>query len=91
MLFHTRIVFILRLRTIITGCKLDYHQHCDAKFGAYAQVYQDTTPHNSTDFAHAVSTLVLGPTGNVQGTYKFYNLDSGSQSVSDQFTVSPMP
>ncbi len=78
-------------RTIITGQKLDFRKHCRAKFGAYAQVYQDTTPHNSTDLARAASALVLGPTGNVQGTYKFYNLDTGRQFVANQFTVLPVP
>ncbi len=78
-------------RTIITGRKLVYTKHCRAEFGDYAQVYQDTTPHNSTDLARAVSTIVLGPTGNAQGTYKFYNLDTGWQIVTNQFTILPMP
>ncbi len=38
-------------RTIITGQKLNYHWYCQAKFETYAQVYQDTVPHNSTNLA----------------------------------------
>ena len=78
-------------RTIITGRKLDYTKHCRAEFGAYAQVYQHTSPHNSTDLPRAVSALVMGPTGNAQGSYKFYNLDSGRQLVANQFVLLPMP
>ena len=78
-------------RTIMTGRKLDFNKHCRAEFGSYAQVYQDTTPHNSTDLPRSVSAIVLGPTGNAQGSYKFYNLDSGRQFTANQFIVIPMP
>ncbi len=44
-----------------------------------------------TTIARAVSTLVLGPTGNVQGSYKFNNLDTGRQLVANQFITLPMP
>ncbi len=82
---------MLSPRTIITGWKLDFKKHCCAEFGDYTQVYQDTVPHNSTNLPCSVSTVVLGPTGNVQGTYKFYNLDTGHHIVAYQFTALPMP
>ncbi len=76
---------------IITGQKLDFTKHCHVKFGDYAQVYQHTVPHHLTDLPRSVSAIMLGPTGNVQGTYYSNNLDSGCQIVAYQFTILPMP
>ncbi len=79
--------------TIITGLKLDFTKHCHSLFGVYAQVYQENMPHNSTNMAQTISALVLDPTGNIQGTYKFYNLDTGWQILADfqsQMKSSPM-
>lgn len=39
----------------------------------------------------SLSCIVLGPTGNLQGSYKFYNLDSGQQIIANQFTFIPIP
>ena len=34
-------------RTIISGIKLDYNEHCKMPFGDYAQTHEEDTPHNS--------------------------------------------
>ena len=35
--------------------------------------------------------IVLGPTGNLQGTYKFFSLTTGTKLKRRQFTPYPMP
>lgn len=78
-------------RTIVTGRALDFRKHCKAEFGAYVEVYWETTPHNLTDLEQAASCIVLGPTGNLQGMYSFYNLVTGRVIESNSFRVIPIP
>lgn len=49
------------------------------------------SPHNSTNLECSASCTVLGPTGNVQGTYSFYHLGTGRVIKSNYFTVIPIP
>lgn len=53
--------------TIVCGVKLDFKKYYRAEFDAYAQVYQDAVPCNSTDLPCATNTLVHGFNGAIQG------------------------
>jgi hypothetical protein len=64
-------------REIILRHKLDYRHHCRAPFGAYCEVYEDNTPTNTMK-TRGLPAICLGPTGNIQGTYNFLNLTTGS-------------
>ena len=41
--------------------------------------------------SRATPAIVLGPTGNLQGTYKFFNLETGKKIKRRHFTLYPMP
>jgi hypothetical protein len=61
-------------QTIITGLTPDAIKHCHIPFGGYAQVYVESTPSNDVMVPRTVGAMALGPTGNIQGTYKFLSL-----------------
>jgi hypothetical protein len=66
-------------RNIITGIQFDYHKHCKLQFGSYVQAHQEPSPTN-TQAARTVGAICLGPTGNIQGSYKFLNLRTGKSA-----------
>jgi hypothetical protein len=51
----------------------DFAKHCKSPFGTYCEVHDDPTRTN-TMATRSTPATVLGPTGNLQGTYKFLNL-----------------
>jgi hypothetical protein len=53
--------------------KLDYKAICRIPFGAYAQVHDDLKITNTME-ARTTGAINMGPTGNIQGTYKFLSL-----------------
>eukprot|EP00956_Cyclotella_meneghiniana_P009213 scaffold12647_cov40-Cyclotella_meneghiniana.AAC.2 len=54
-------------REIVTGLRLDYKKHCQARFGAYVEASYDADITNTMNDRTA-PCIVLGPTGNVQGS-----------------------
>ena len=56
------------------------YKFCSIPLGQYCQVSEESILHNSLA-AMAQGALALGPSGNVQGGYKFYTLNSGSVVV----------
>ena len=60
-------------RTLLTRVKFDYNCHCKLAIGAYAQVHEENFPTNSQQ-ARTLGAICLGPSGNLQGSYKFMNL-----------------
>ena len=60
-------------RTIMTGTQLDYKTDCHLTFGAYVQAHQELSPSNTQE-ACTVSAICLGPSSNIQGSFKFLNL-----------------
>ena len=60
-------------RTLLTGLKFDYNCHCKLALGAYAQVYEENLSTNSQQ-SRTLGAICLGPSGNLQGGYKFMNL-----------------
>ncbi len=61
-------------REIVMRHKLDFAKHCRALFGSYCKTHDKPVPTN-TIVTRSTPAIVLGPTGNLQGTYKFFNRD----------------
>ena len=76
--------------TLMNGIKLDYGKHCCLPFRSYVQVYDDPSPTNSPT-ARTIGAITLGPTGNLQGGYKFLNLRTGKKITRRNWTHLPMP
>ena len=70
--------------------KLDYSKHCRLPFGSHVQVHDKPIPTNSPT-ARTVGAITLGPTGNLQGGYKFLNLRTGKKITRQNWTHLPMP
>ena len=75
---------------IITGQQLDYKKQCKLSFGSYVQTHEEPTPSN-TQMARTIGAIALGPTGNLQGAYKFLNLRTGKKITRRNWTKLPMP
>ena len=75
---------------IITGQQVEFKKHCKLPFGAYVQTHEEPTPSN-TQQARTIGAIALGPTGNLQGSYKFLNLRSGKRITRRNWTQLPMP
>ncbi len=58
--------------------KLGFSKHCKALFGSYCEAHNKPTPLN-TMVTRSTPAIVLGPTGNQQGTYKFLSLTTGKK------------
>ena len=65
-------------REIVLRQKLNFKQHCKARFGAYCKAHDELTPSN-TMVSCLTPAIVLGLTGNIQGTYKVFNLHTGKK------------
>ena len=77
-------------RTLMTGMKLDYSKHCRFPLGSCVQVHDKPSPTNSPT-ERTVGAIALGPTGNLQGGYKFLNLRTGKRITRRNWTHLPIP
>ncbi|KAL7464347.1 hypothetical protein ACHAXS_004676 [Conticribra weissflogii] len=77
-------------KEIVTRQQVDYNKHCKAEFGCYCEVFDDPTPSNTLT-PRTQPAICLGPTGNLQGTYKFFSLRTGLVLKRRQFKCLPMP
>jgi hypothetical protein len=76
----------------VTGLSLNADKHCRIPFGSYAQVHADNLQQsNNAMISRTVGAISLGPTGNIQGTYKFMSLLTGELIKARSFTPFPMP
>jgi hypothetical protein len=57
------------LREIVTGLKVDYKKHCRARWGSYVEASDDLDITN-TMRDRTSPCIVLGPTGNIQGSIR---------------------
>ena len=73
----------------MTGTTLDYAKHCKIPVGSYCQVFQDNHPSN-TDKERTVPALCLGPTGNLQGSYLYFSLETRKTITRPQATPLPI-
>ncbi len=77
-------------RGIVFRHKLDFAKHCKLPFGTYCEVHDKPTLIN-TMVTRSTPAIVLGPSGNLQGTYKFFSLAMGKKVKRRAFTPYPMP
>jgi hypothetical protein len=76
--------------TIMSGVTLDYKKHLSLQLGQYYQVHEEENPRNS-QIARTKGAISLGPSGNLQGGFKFMALKSGNKFVHRSWDVIPMP
>ena len=76
-------------RELISRHKLDAKLHCRAPFGAYCEVHTDPDITNTME-PRTKWAICLGPTGNMQGSYKFMSLSTGKKIVRRKFTEMPI-
>lgn len=75
-------------RELITGQEIDYNRHCRLEFGEYVQVHEE---HDNSMNPHTMGALSLHPTGNAQGRYYFYSLNTSRVLNRNHWTSLPMP
>ena len=74
----------------MTGETLEYKKHLSLQFSQCCQVHEEDTPHNSTS-PWMKGAICLGPSGNVQGGYKFMTLCSAKKIIWCSWDAIPMP
>jgi hypothetical protein len=57
---------------------LDYKKHLSLQIGQYCQVHEEDTPRNSQN-PRTKGAISLGPSGNLQGGFKFMALNTGKK------------
>jgi hypothetical protein len=72
----------------VTGLKVDYAKHCRARWGSYVEASDDLDVTN-TMRDRTSPCIVLGPTGNIQGSVRCYNLET--KSIVKRRTITPLP
>jgi hypothetical protein len=77
-------------RELILRWKMDYKKHCRVLVGTYCEVHDEPSPSN-TMISRTHEGIALGPTGNLQGSVKFYSLTTGRVIKRRNFTEMPMP
>jgi hypothetical protein len=77
-------------RKLVIRHKLNFSKHCRAQFGSCCKVHNKLVLTNSM-ITRTTPVIVLGPTGNLQGMYKFFNLENGEKIKRRKFTLYPMP
>ena len=82
---------VMSPEAIIKGREMNVALHCRIPFGGYAQVYARQVNTNNVMVSRTVGGISLGPTGNMQGTYKFISLETNRIIKGRKFTVLPMP
>ena len=77
-------------RELLVRWRLDYKKHCQVLPGTYCEVHDEPVPTNTmTPRTH--ECIALDPTGNLQGSVKFYCLTTGRVLKRRSFTPMPMP
>jgi hypothetical protein len=77
-------------RTIMTGETLNYKTQLTLQIGQYCQVHEEFTPRNS-QLPRTQGAICLGPSGNLQGGFKFMSLTSGKVISRRTWDNIPMP
>ena len=62
---------------LLTGRTLDYKKHCQLAPGAYCLVHEDLGVQTNSMKERALGAIAIGPTSNIQGSYRFLSLKSG--------------
>ena len=77
-------------KTIMSGEKLDYKKHLSLQIGQYCQVHEEDLPRNSQK-ARTQGAICLGPSGNMQGGFKFLTLKTCKTVSRRTWDLIPMP
>ena len=77
-------------REILLCWKMYLKNHCRLIPGSYSEVHDEPNPSNTT-VSHTHEGISLGPTGNLQGSVKFYCLNTGRVLKRRDFTEIPIP
>ena len=77
-------------KTIMSGETLDYKKHLSLQIGQYCQVHEEDTPRNSLN-PRTKGAISLGPSGNLQGGFKFMALNTGKKIIRRSWDVIPIP
>ena len=73
----------------MTGVQFDLNKDCQLTFRSYAQAHDETSRTN-TQAARTVRAIYIGPTGNLHGSYKLFNLRTGKRIIRKKCTPLPM-
>jgi hypothetical protein len=76
-------------RELASRTKLDAKLHCRAPFGSYCETHEDPDITNTLD-PRTEWAICMGPTGNLQGSYKFLPLSTGKKVTQRKFTEMPI-
>jgi hypothetical protein len=76
-------------KTIMSGETLDFKKHLGLQIGQYFQVHEEDNPRNR-QVARTKGAISLGPSGNLQGGFKFMALNSGKKIVQRSWDVIPL-
>ncbi len=74
---------------MVSRTKLDAKLHCRAPFGSYCEMYIDPDITNTLE-PRTNWAICMGPTGNLQGSYKFLSLATGKKVTQRKFTEMPV-
>eukprot|EP00957_Ditylum_brightwellii_P007571 573144-Ditylum_brightwellii.AAC.1 len=77
-------------QTILCGSNLTYKQHCKVTLGAYVQTHEENAPTNSME-DKIIGAIVLVPSFNMQGGYKFLSLSTSQIINRREFFELPVP
>ncbi len=69
--------------------KLDAKLHCRSAFGSYCEVHVDPDITNTLD-PRTKWAICMGPTENLQGSYKFLSLATGKKVTRRKFAEMPI-
>ena len=74
----------------MSGEVLDFKKHLCLQIVQYCHVHEEETPRNG-QAARTKGAILLGPSGNLQGGFKFMALNTGKKIMRHNWDVIPMP
>ena len=74
----------------MSGEILDYKKHLSLQIRQYCQVHEEDAPRNSYK-TRTKDAIFLGPSGNLQGGFKFMALNTGKKIIRRSWDVILMP
>ena len=90
LLLHNGISMVHSPQEIVLQRSVDFDLHCRVGFGQY--IHAHIEPEKSNDMnERTFAALYLGPTGNLQGTVKAWDINTGCVKKVKVFDVVSMP
>jgi hypothetical protein len=86
----TGVLSIYSPRELLVCWRLDYKKHCRVLPGTYCEVHDEPSPSNMM-VPRMHEGILLGPMGNLQGTIKFYCLNTECMLKCHSLMPLPMP